>query len=755
MQSIKSKVVVAGISIVLLTGVSSGIGLWTSMAMDASLHRSDRASQAVRDASTADMMHDAIRGDVLTSLVPTSGESDTSAELQGHISTLRSSIASARQLTTDPASQKALDDLNTPLANYADSAEQLITLAQFDPAAATNDLPAFTAAFAELEVSLESAGDSLEAASTAALTKANAQGAMSKVLLSIILGVGIFLSSGLVLGILSTIVRPIRDLTDTVTAMSQGRSDVTLSGTERKDELGEISRAVVALQALIIARMNEASKGAADARAMIDAAGRSQAIIEFDLAGNVLTANQNFLDVTGYALGDIQGRHHQMFVDRDYAGSAQYGEFWRRLNAGEFITDKCVRYGRGGKRIVIEAIYNPILGADGKPYKIVKFASDVTAIEDERERRAEVDKRAAAEQSAIVAETGRGLTALAAGDLSYRIEQDFPGEYAQLKADFNAAMAKLADAMGVITANASAMQTGSSEISQAADDLSRRTEQQAATLEQTAAALDQITATVRRTAEGARRANVVVTDARQDAETSGQVVTRAVAAMDEIQKSAEQISQIIGVIDEIAFQTNLLALNAGVEAARAGDAGRGFAVVASEVRALAQRSAEAAKEIKSLISASTSQVRDGVGLVGQTGQALTAIVGRVSEINSLMAEINASAQEQATALGQVNTAINQMDQTTQQNAAMVEQSTAASHSLSQEAGELAQLVGRFKIGTATAGQAARHALRPVANPVRAAQARISSFASQQAAPRRSGNAALALANTTEADWEEF
>jgi methyl-accepting chemotaxis protein len=562
------------------------------------------------------------------------------------------------------------------------------------------------------------------------------------------LGVAVFLLN-------RTVFSPLGELTATLSSMSQGRSDVTLSGSERKDELGEISRAVVALQALIIARMNEASKGAADARAMIDAAGRSQAIIEFDLAGNVLTANQNFLDVTGYALGDIQGRHHQMFVDRDYAGSAQYGEFWRRLNAGEFITDKCVRYGRGGKRIVIEAIYNPILGADGKPYKIVKFASDVTAIEDERERRAEVDKRAAAEQSAIVAETGRGLTALAAGDLSYRIEQDFPGEYAQLKADFNAAMAKLADAMGVITANASAMQTGSSEISQAADDLSRRTEQQAATLEQTAAALDQITATVRRTAEGARRANVVVTDARQDAETSGQVVTRAVAAMDEIQKSAEQISQIIGVIDEIAFQTNLLALNAGVEAARAGDAGRGFAVVASEVRALAQRSAEAAKEIKSLISASTSQVRDGVGLVGQTGQALTAIVGRVSEINSLMAEINASAQEQATALGQVNTAINQMDQTTQQNAAMVEQSTAASHSLSQEAGELAQLVGRFKIGTATAGQAARHALRPVANPVRAAQARISSFASQQAAPRRSGNAALALANTTEADWEEF
>jgi methyl-accepting chemotaxis protein len=357
------------------------------------------------------------------------------------------------------------------------------------------------------------------------------------------------------------------------------------------------------------------------------------------------------------------------------------------------------------------------------------------------------------EQTEIVAQTGRGLKALAAGDLSFRIDHDFPGEYARLKADFNVAMDKLEDAMGVISANASAMQTGSGEISQAADDLSRRTEQQAATLEETAAALDQITATVRRTAEGAQRANVVVADARQDAETSGQVVTRAVAAMGEIQKSAEQISQIIGVIDEIAFQTNLLALNAGVEAARAGDAGRGFAVVASEVRALAQRSAEAAKEIKSLISSSTSQVRDGVGLVGQTGEALTAIVGRVSEINSLMSEINASAQEQATALSEVNTAVNQMDQTTQQNAAMVEQSTAASHNLSQEAGELAQLVGRFKIGSAPAARSPRQPSRAT-HPVREAQARIGDFASQLA-PRRSGSAALALAPSNEAEWEEF
>ena len=323
----------------------------------------------------------------------------------------------------------------------------------------------------------------------------------------------------------------------------------------------------------------------------------------------------------------------------------------------------------------------------------------------EQERAArEAEKAAEAEADRVTIEAlGRGLAAMADGDLTYRIDTEFAPKAAQLKSDFNAAIAQLQQAVSVVVANIAGIRSGAGEISQAADDLSRRTEQQAAGLEETAAALDEITATVNKTASGARQASDVVQAAKGDAETSGVIVRDAVQAMQAIEGSSDQISQIIGVIDEIAFQTNLLALNAGVEAARAGEAGRGFAVVASEVRALAQRSAEAAKEIKTLISTSSTQVGSGVKLVGQTGEALQRIVDRVAEIDGLVSEIAASAQEQAIGLAEVNTAVNQMDQVTQQNAAMVEQSTAASHSLAQEAQSLQASVARFKVGSAAQG----------------------------------------------------
>jgi methyl-accepting chemotaxis protein len=379
------------------------------------------------------------------------------------------------------------------------------------------------------------------------------------------------------------------------------------------------------------------------------------------------------------------------------------------------------------------------------------------AAEAERQKTEAQRAAAAAEQQTVVTSLATGLDKLARGDLLFRINNAFSAEYEKLRHDFNGAMETLQQTMKGIAANTNGVKSGAAEITTASDDLSRRTEQQAASLEQTAAALDEITATVRKSAESAAEARNLVAEAKSDAETSGAVVRDTVNAMSGIESSSKQIGNIIGVIDEIAFQTNLLALNAGVEAARAGDAGRGFAVVATEVRALAQRSADAAKEIKGLISASSQQVESGVKLVGQTGHALQRIVEQVALLNALVGEIAASAREQATALGEVNSAVNQMDQVTQQNAAMVEEATAASHSLEGEAAELSRLVGAFQIGAVeTAHQTHKPAARgpgmpaPVRRPPAApAPAGPGTFKSvPKAGP-------MPVVASSGEDWDEF
>ena len=306
-------------------------------------------------------------------------------------------------------------------------------------------------------------------------------------------------------------------------------------------------------------------------------------------------------------------------------------------------------------------------------------------------------ERVAAEQAQAIGALAAGLTDLAEKRLDHRIATNLPAAYRRLQDDFNKAVGALATAFAEVSGMTQTVTSGTREIAAAAGDLAVRTEQQASGLEESAAAVQQISSTVRRTAEGAQRARDVVSTARDDAKQGSTIVNRAVEAMSKIEQSSRQISQIIGVIDEIAFQTNLLALNAGVEAARAGDSGRGFAVVASEVRALAQRSAGAAKEIKGLISASTAQVGQGVALVAETGAALERIMAQVADVNAVIAGIASGAREQSAGLDEVNIALGRMDQVTQQNAAMVQQSTATSRSLSHETMELSRLVDQFEI----------------------------------------------------------
>ncbi|MFA1624767.1 methyl-accepting chemotaxis protein [Rhizobium mongolense] len=338
------------------------------------------------------------------------------------------------------------------------------------------------------------------------------------------------------------------------------------------------------------------------------------------------------------------------------------------------------------------------------------------AREDERQREIDGERRgneeslrAAAERQNHAMQTlGAGLEKLAAGDLTVSIG-DLGEDYSKLRTDFNAAVGALNDVIQAIAESSNVVNDNASGISEATNNLSKRTEQQAAALEETAAALDEITATVRTASERATEAREMVAETKASAGKSGEIVRNAVSAMSRIEDSSSRIGQIIGVIDEIAFQTNLLALNAGVEAARAGEAGRGFAVVAQEVRELAQRSANAAKEIKTLISNSAAEVESGVALVRSTGDALVEIETLVNKVNDHVNTIATAAREQATGLHEINTSVNHMDQMTQQNAAMVEETTAASQTLAEESSQLRTLLAKFRLASRTSQHYARHA----------------------------------------------
>jgi methyl-accepting chemotaxis protein len=364
--------------------------------------------------------------------------------------------------------------------------------------------------------------------------------------------------------------------------------------------------------------------------------------------------------------------------------------------------------------------------------------------EGERRHKAEADRLRAEEMAQATAGLGKGLKHLASGDLTFQLAEPFAADFETLRSDFNAAVGQLSETLQAVTVATGAIDNGSREVSASADDLSKRTEQQAASLEETAAALDQITVNVANSSKRAEEARKIAVQANESAAQSGKVVANAVDAMRKIEQSSNEVSNIIGVIDEIAFQTNLLALNAGVEAARAGDAGKGFAVVAQEVRELAQRSAQAAKEIKDLIRNSSVEVQSGVKLVSETGEALKTIEGFIVTVNQHMDSIATSAREQSVGLAEVNTAVNQMDQVTQQNAAMVEETSAAGATLANESGKLRDLISQFKLGDALRQTAsvmlAGRTHRPTESPVKRMAGRL--------AKAFSGNAAVK-------DWEDL
>jgi methyl-accepting chemotaxis protein len=488
----------------------------------------------------------------------------------------------------------------------------------------------------------------------------------------------------------------------------------------------------------------------ADYSGQLQAIDKAQAVIEFGLDGRILRANDNFLNTLGYSAAEVVGQHHSMFVEPAYRASPDYRLFWDKLGRGEYDAGQYRRLGKGGREIWIQASYNPIMGPDGKPFKVVKYATDIT-----EQVHASEALQAAVRQSQEV------VTSAKAKDLRHRVPlEGKTGEVAELCGGVNSLLDTMSAMITDIGESAHVLTTAAREIATGNTDLSQRTEEQAASLEETAASMEELTNTVRQNAENAQQANKLASSASDVAVKGGSVVAEVVQTMDGITQASRKIADIIGVIDEIAFQTNILALNAAVEAARAGDQGRGFAVVAAEVRNLAQRSANAAKEIKGLISDSVAKVESGSKLVDTAGKTMEEIVQSVRRVTDIMAEISAASQEQRGGIEQVNTAVTQMDKVTQQNAALVEEAAAAAKSMEDQTAAMAEMVGQFIL---VEGQSGHGRIGATGNPVvdrslRGAPAPAPRAArpAEKASPARAETTVRQRANGgAEVDWKQF
>jgi methyl-accepting chemotaxis protein len=459
---------------------------------------------------------------------------------------------------------------------------------------------------------------------------------------------------------------------------------------------------------------------------------KSQAVIELDMNGTVLAANDGYLKMFGYTLAEILGKPYILFVDPADREGPEYRALWEHMRAGQHEQGRFKRAGKNGREVWVRASFNPLIGQDGKPWKVVKFASEITpiilegrafdgavhesqdviqaALRGAGDRRIGMNGKSGnlelltrsineliAGVATTVAETMQVVQRAVAGDLRSRVNvTDKSGHFKTLAESVNSMIQSMMEVVDSLAKTSHEVRLGAEEISRGNLELSRRTEEQAASLEETASSMEEMTSTVKNNADNAAHASQLAQAAREQAERGGRVVSSAVAAMSEINAASKKIADIIGVIDEIAFQTNLLALNAAVEAARAGEQGRGFSVVASEVRNLASRSAAAAKQIKTLINDSVGKVNEGTRLVDESGKVLEEIVTGVKKVTDVMAEIASSSREQASGIEQVNKAVTLMDATTQQNAALVEEDTASAQALSAQATGLTKLIAHFR-----------------------------------------------------------
>lgn len=411
----------------------------------------------------------------------------------------------------------------------------------------------------------------------------------------------------------------------------------------------------------------------------IDAIKKSQAVIEFNMDGTIRHANEAFLATAGYSMDEIKGKHHRIFMPADDAKSDEYKALWENLNKGLFFSDEIKRVAKDGSVVWLQASYNPIFDDKGKPYKVVKYASNITERKQTIERIRDV------------------IAQLSQGDLTVSIDLDEQNEFFNLACSINRFISDLSTVIEDMHDASVTIRNASTEIAKGNADLSVRTEQQASSIEETVSTMEELTNAVGQNSKNANQANRLAVDASQVATRGGSLIEQVVTTMASITESSRKISDIIGVIDGIAFQTNILALNAAVEAARAGEQGRGFAVVASEVRNLAQRSANAAKDIKALISDSVSKIENGNELVNESGGTMEQIVTSITEVNKIMSHIDTASAEQASGIAELSQAIRQMDNGTQQNAALVEEAAAASESMQSQAGQLANIVSKFSL----------------------------------------------------------